>query len=88
MKLEETETVYPSNLSHYQVNPYTYEDPDERLSITDFTIQRNFWRKFRPNRIESSEYAHEYFIELDPAYQGYRAMFINMQFMGTFSFLL
>ena len=49
--------ITPKNLSHYEANPYTFEDKDEELSTrTDYKIQANLWRPFPAKTIENSEY--------------------------------
>ena len=72
----------PQNLTHYAVNPYTFEESNMALKQS-LQIQANIWRKFQVKVPKETEYKYEYFVELDPAEVGYRAMLLNIQFMGT-----
>ena len=74
--------IFPTNLTHYNFNPYSYEEPLQPITKIDLMWESNFWRKFQVEKVESSEYTYEYFVELDPAERGYRAFILNMQFMG------
>ena len=72
----------PVNLTHFEFNPYTYENEDEFIPRNSYKIQPNLWSKFPAKQSMSPEYKYEYFVELDPAEVGYRAMLLNAQFMG------
>ena len=76
----ETAKITKENTTHFQANPYM--DEFSKSVRQRAQIQANLWRPFEPKRNYESEWEYEYFIELDKAHKGYRAMLLNAQFMG------
>ena len=74
------ESLTAENLTHFEINPYTFEST--KIGLQDLSLLPNFWRGFKPHRSADGEFLHEYYVELNPAHVGYRAMLLNAQFMG------
>ena len=73
-------------MTHYEFNPYTYSSP--RYSLDDIQIQANFFRKAKVEKTPKSNFKNDFYVEFDPAHVGYRAFFLNIQFMGKLLFTL